>query len=139
MQPDSDRAPFAAGDHFESSEQLLARYSQDHGSGPLTVHAAIAAKLSSMSGYDKNTEQYVYGKCIAAQMTGLAGQMPQPGRMDPVEAHVRVLGRLTDHPPFQTLKPQDRIRFRPTRALHSLPSPRNTPTRLRVYRMNLRT
>lgn len=86
MQPDSDRAPFPVGDSFGSPEQLLAQYSQGLGSGSLTVHAALAAKLSSMSGYDKNQEQYVYGKCVAAHMTTGAGQMPQPGRMNPVEA-----------------------------------------------------
>lgn len=79
-QPDSDRAPFAVGDNFLSSEQLLAQYSQGLGSGPLT---AIAAKLSSMSGYGKNQESYVYGKYIAAHLTALAGQMPQADRMDP--------------------------------------------------------
>lgn len=28
-----------------------------------------------MSGYGKNQESYVYGKCIAAHLTGMAGQM----------------------------------------------------------------
>jgi hypothetical protein len=70
--PDSDRAPLIVGDNFLSSEQLLAQYSQGLGSGPLT---AIAAKLSSMSGYGKHHESYVYGKCIAAHLTGMAGQM----------------------------------------------------------------
>lgn len=61
--------------------------------------AAWAAKLSSMSGYHKNQEQYVYGECVAAQMTGREGQMPPPGRMVPVgSSHVSTLSSSTDQP-----------------------------------------
>jgi hypothetical protein len=84
VQPDSDRAPLSAGISFQSPEQLLAQYSHDPESGPLTVHSAIAAKLSSMSGYNKDQEHYAYGKCSAAHMTGTPGRMPQPGRMVPI-------------------------------------------------------
>lgn len=97
MQPDSDRTPFSVGGNFHSSEHFLAQYNQEFGSGPL-VPAAWTAKLSSMSGYQKNQEQYVYGKCGAAQMTGWTGQMPPPGRMNPVGSHVSTLSSLTDHP-----------------------------------------
>jgi len=60
-QPDSERAPFVVGENYLSPEQLIAQYGQGLGSGPLT---AIAARLSSMSGYGKNQEAYVYGKCM---------------------------------------------------------------------------
>jgi hypothetical protein len=84
VQPDSDRAPLSAGSSFQSPEKLFAQYSHDLESGPLTVHSAIAAKLSSMSGYNKDQEHYAYGKCSAAHMTGTPGRMPQPGRMVPI-------------------------------------------------------
>jgi hypothetical protein len=84
VQPDSDRAPFSVGTSFQSPEQLFAQYSQDLENGPLTVHPAIVAKLSSMSGYDRNQEPYAYGKLPPTHMTGLEGRMPQPGRMVPV-------------------------------------------------------
>lgn len=98
MQPEGDRAPFSVGGNFHSSDHFLAQYSQDLGSGPLVVPAAWAAKLSSMSGYHKNQEQYVYGKCFAAQMTAPTGQMPPPGRMNPVASHVSSISTLTDPP-----------------------------------------
>lgn len=51
-----------------------------------------------MSGYHKNQEQYVYGKCVAAQMTGPTGQKLPPGRMDPVRPHVSTVSSSTDQP-----------------------------------------
>lgn len=47
-----------------------------------------------MSGYGKGQEQYVYGKCIAAHLTGLAGQMPWPVRMGPVRVHVSAISKF---------------------------------------------
>lgn len=99
MQPDSDRAPFSVGGNPHTSESILAPYSQGLGNGPLTVPAAWAAKLSSMSGYNKTQEQqYVYGTCHAAQMMRQARQMPPPSRVVPVGAHVSASSTLTDHP-----------------------------------------
>lgn len=40
----------------------------------------------------------MYGEYSAAQMTGWTGQMPPPGRMNPVGSHVSTLSSLTDHP-----------------------------------------
>lgn len=47
-----------------------------------------------MSGYGKNQEQYAYGKCIAAHMTGWGGQMPLSVRVHPVEVHVRAFSKF---------------------------------------------
>jgi hypothetical protein len=71
-QSDSSRPYFGAGENLLSSEQLLAQYSQGLGNGPLS--AAFAAKFSSMSGYGKNQEQYVYGKYVAVHLIVVVGR-----------------------------------------------------------------